>query len=412
MSGMPDDTVLVVNAGSSSLKVGLFVPLPGINPSAGLGAESAIAVAEARGVGSGEGKLEVKDGQGKTIASVGHAIGSQTEALEAVVKSLKEQGFYGVPKAIGHRVVHGGPHLLQHTQLTPQVLATLQQSIHFAPLHLPGSLALIEVAEKLFPGTEQVACFDTAFHQSMPPEATTLPIPREFQDQGIRRYGFHGLSYESVVSELRHGPAALPDRIVIAHLGGGSSLCAVKRGKSVDTTMGLTPTGGIVMATRTGDLDPGVLLMMERQGKLGTDALEQLVNHKSGLAGVSGGSGDMQELEKACTDRGTSSQARSHAALALDMFAIGVAKAISGLIVPLRGLDLLVFTGGIGEHSSTVRRAVVELLAPIGLRLDARKNDAHASEISATQSKVGIRIIPAEEDLIIAAHTRKILTKR
>lgn len=410
MSGMPQDLVLVINAGSSSLKAGLFEPSE--KAGLGLGSESAIAVAEASGVGSSEGKLEVKNAQGHTIASVDHAIGSQTEALEAVVKSLQEQGFNGTPKAIGHRIVHGGPHLVQHTQLTPQVLATLRRSVHFAPLHLPGSVALIEAAERLYPGTLQVGCFDTAFHQTMPPEASTLPIPKDFRDQGIRRYGFHGLSYESVVLQLKQNAAALPERIVIAHLGGGSSLCAVKRGRSVDTTMGLTPTGGIVMATRTGDLDPGVLLMMERQGRLGADELEQLVNHKSGLAGVSGGSGDMQELEKACADREASPQARAGAALAMDMFAIGVAKAISGLIVPLRGLDLLVFTGGIGEHSASVRKAVVDLLAPIGLRLDSEKNDRHAAELSLTQSKAGIQIVPAEEDRVIAGHTRKILTER
>lgn len=408
MSGMPPGTVLVINAGSSSLKAGLFVPGAGN----GLASERAIAAAEASGIGGDVGRLEVKDGGGKTVASVDHAMGSQTEALQAVVAKLQEHGFTGPPEAVGHRIVHGGPQLVRHTRLTPEVLATLRQSVHFAPLHLPGSLALIEATRELFPGVVQVACFDTAFHQTMPPEAATLPIPRAFRDEGIRRYGFHGLSYESVVAQLQKSAGGLPERIVIAHLGSGSSLCAVKRGQSIDTTMGLTPTGGILMATRTGDMDPGVLLMMMRVGKCGTDAIEQIVNHQSGLAGVSGGSGDMRQMQKERTAPEGAGGSRTEAELAFEMFAIAVAKAISALIVPLRGLDLLVFTGGIGEHDAPLRASIVHLLAPIGLQLGTEKNIRNDREIAGLKSRAGIQVLPAEEDLVIAKHTRRILSER
>ncbi len=231
-------------------------------------------------------------------------------------------------------------------------------------------------------------------------------MPREYAAEGVRRYGFHGLSYESIVAQLRRGPAPLPDRIVIAHLGSGSSLCAVLRGHSVDTTMSMTPSGGILMATRTGDIDPGVLFFMARTGKLSIDALESLVNHRSGLHALGDGTGDMQQLEKTMADPQAPPELRDAAALAFGSFAVAVAKEIAALVVSLRGLDLLVFTGGIGEHSAALRAAVIDSLAPYGLRLDAAANAAHCPTIGAANSKVPLHILPAQEDLVIAAHTR------
>ncbi|RRA49641.1 acetate/propionate family kinase [Acidipila sp. EB88] len=402
--------ILVLNSGSSSLKAGLFVPEAGVN----FAGERALFTAEASGIGSGKGSLALHDGEGKEIASNAAALGSQAEALEAVRQALQAQQPGAHPAAVCHRIVHGGPRLRNHTRVTPDVLSTLRASIHFAPLHLPASIELLEQAGTLFPDVPQIACFDTAFHQTMPAVAKQLPIPSRFSAEGVERYGFHGLSYESLVRQLQTESDPLPERIVFAHLGGGSSLCGVLRGRSVDTTMGLTPAGGVPMATRTGDLDPGVLLFLARRAGLSLDDLETMVNHEAGLAGIAGGSGDMQQLEKQSHAPDGTPQSRAEAALAFDLFAIAVAKAIAGLVVSLHGLDLLVFAGGIGEHSAPLRAAVLEKLAPFGIRIDAEANVRHgagSSEdcISTANSKVPVRIVRAEEDLVIAAHGRTLL---
>ena len=400
------DAILVLNSGSSSLKAGLFVPSMQGDGQANFAGERAVLAAEASGIGQGGGTLSIQGADGKQLASTGHALGTQQEALVSIAAALKEHA--GEPRAIGHRIVHGGPKLRQHTLLTPAVFETLRQSIHYAPLHLPGALQLVEQAGTLYPRVPQVACFDTTFHRTMPPVARRLPIPEQFAAEGVERYGFHGLSYESLVAQLRVGPERLPDRIVLAHLGSGSSLCAVLRGASVDTTMGLTPAGGIPMATRTGDIDPGVLFFLARAGRLSVDALEPLVNHQAGLAAIAQGSGDMQQLEKARNDPDASAAARAKAALAFAIFATAIAKQIAALTVSLAGLDLLVFSGGIGEHSAPLRAAVLDRLAPFGVRFDPDANARHAANIETQASKVPVRILPAEEDLVIAAHTRRI----
>ena len=403
-SGAPQ-SVLVLNSGSSSLKAGLFVPRPGEN----FAGEHALLTAQASGIGQGGGELVVRDADGKPLGKQQHALASQQDALEAIYHALGTHAGDNPPAAIGHRVVHGGPHLRHHTRITPAVLSTLQRSIHFAPLHLPASLALMAQAGKLFPAVPQAACFDTAFHQTMPEAARRFAIPTEYAAAGVERYGFHGLSYESVIGQMKAEPRRLPERIVLAHLGSGSSLCAVQRGCSVDTTMGLTPAGGIPMATRTGDLDPGVLFFLGRMGRLSLDDLEALVNHQSGLAAISGGSGDMEKLEAAMADVKSSRGRREAATLAFDIFATAIAKSIAALVISLRGLEVLVFTGGIGEHSAPLRAAVLDRLAPFGFRVDAQANALHRSEISTAASKVVTRILPAEEDLAIAAHTRRLL---
>ncbi len=392
--------VLVLNSGSSSLKAGLFAPEVGVN----FAGERALLTAHADGIGQGEASLSIRDAAGKELASEKRPLGSQGDALEAVAAALRDHGAEHPPAAVGHRVVHGGPRLWAPTLLTPGVLRTLEQSIHFAPLHLPGSLRLIAQAGRLFPALPQVACFDTAFHRTLPPVARQLPVPRAYAEAGLIRYGFHGLSYESLVGRLRAEPARLPDRIVFAHLGSGSSLCGALRGVSIDTTMGMTPSGGVPMSTRTGDLDPGALLFMARQGRLSLDELEAEVNHRAGLAGLSGLSGDLRQIE---AER---SRGNRTAALAFDAFASGIAKQVVALTVSLRGLDLLVFAGGGGEHSAALRAAVVDRLAPFGIRIDAAANAAHAGRIDAASSRVAIRILPAQEDLVIAAHTRRLVS--
>jgi acetate kinase len=395
----PSQSILVINSGSSSLKAALF-------GGDGAGEERVVVEANATGIGQTEGKLAIKDGDGKSLTAGGepdtHDYKSQAEALETIAERLRERAG-AAPVAIGHRVVHGGMHLTRHQAITPAVLEQLEQAVHFAPLHIPGSLELIKKAGELYPGTPQFACFDTAFHQTLPEQAWRLAVPTEWSEKGVRRYGFHGLSYESIVAQLRaRGP--VPDRVIVAHLGSGSSLAAIKRGQSVDTSMGLTPAGGVPMATRTGDLDPGVLIFMMRSGGMSVDEMEALVNHESGLRALSGGVSDMQKLEEKAGE-GDGQQA----GLAIAVFASAVAKTIASYLVSLEGLDMLVFTGGIGEHSGSFRAAVCERLRPLGVKLDAAANAGSEGVISSAASSVPVWVLPAEEDLQIARHVRRLL---
>ncbi len=399
----PGGTILVLNSGSSSLKAGLFTAEAGVN----FAGERPLISASASGLGKSGGMLAVEDSDGHELAKENHSLGSPEEAMETIANVLAKHA--DPPQAIGHRIVHGGPELRAPTALTAAVLATLRRSIHFAPLHLPGSLRLIEAAGALYPETPQFACFDTAFHATMPAISTRLPIPSAYTAQGVHRYGFHGLSYESLVAQLRFSCAPLPERIVCAHLGGGSSLCAIHRGKSIDTTMGFTPSGGVPMATRTGDLDPGVLIYLARAHRLSPDQLERMVNTDSGLAAICG-AGDMQQIE--ALRSGPDAAAARSADLAFSMYTRAVAQSIAALTVSLNGLDLLVFAGGIGEHSPVVRASVLGQLAMFGIRHDAEANQRNAARIDAPGSKVPVRVLSAEEDLVIAGHTRALLHEK
>jgi len=328
--------VLALNSGSSSLKYGLYA------------VEDAVVLL----VG---GTIETTDDHGHVF-----------DAIEKTVQG------WPAPTVIGHRIVHGGPHRDSHCRIDDAVVADLATACAFAPLHGPASLALIRAAGARYPGVPQVACFDTAFHAGMPDLATTLPIPRAHRASGIRRYGFHGLSCESIVRQLGSG---LPARLVIAHLGNGASVTAVRDGRSIDTSMGLTPTGGVMMATRTGDLDPGVLLHLLRETGLDAPALATLVDHGSGMAGVSGVSGDMRILRAAATEG---------ADLAIRMFERSVCKQVAAMIASLGGADMLVLTGGIGEHDAPTARAIRAGLAWV--------------------PGLDIRILPSQEDAQIARH--------
>jgi acetate kinase len=273
----------------------------------------------------------------------------------------------------------------------------MQACVHFAPLHIPMALQLIAEAEQAYPDVPQFACFDTAFHRTMPETASRFPLSRDLFDDGIRRYGFHGLSYESIVHQLG---AKLPARTVMAHLGSGASLAAVKKGKSVDTSMGLTPTGGIPMATRTGDLDPGVLLYLRRAKGMDADALEKLLNHDAGLKALSGGTSDMRKLQEA-TAKGDSA-----AELALEVFCLAIRKTIAAYAAVLGGIDLIIFAGGIGEHSVEVRKRVCEGLGFLGVKLDDGLNQADQQRISQDSSGIAVSIVPSQEDRQIARHCR------
>lgn len=383
--------VLVINSGSSSLKFGLFLKQGGD--------EQPILRGSVEGIGKKVGRLAIFDTNGAPLLVADRSLVSQAEALDSITAQLGKMN-RPAPVAIGHRMVHGGPHLVEHQLITPEVLRTLEKSMHFAPLHIPQALELVRHTESLYPTLPQFACFDTAFHQTLPESASRFPIPEKFFLQGVRRYGFHGLSYESIVHRLGE---QLPQRVVIAHLGSGSSLVALKDGVSVDTSMGLTPTGGIPMGTRTGDLDPGVLFFLTRSERLSTDAMEDLLNHSAGLTAL-GGTNDMRELESAA-DR-----ADRNAQLAIEIFCRSIAKTIAAYATVLRGLDLLVFTGGIGEHSQEVRAQVCTRLGVLGIEIDAAQNAASRPVISSAKSRCSVRVMPSEEEMQIARHIRQLLT--
>lgn len=298
--------------------------------------------------------------------------GNGSDPVTTIVGTLRDKGL-PAPDAIGHRLVHGGPNVREHARIDEQLMVHLDEARAFAPLHVPAAVQMVKRCRVAFPGVPQVACFDTAFHATMPEVARTLPLPADLRTGGIERYGFHGLSYESIVRQLGD---AVPSRLVIAHLGNGASLCAVRDGKSIDTTMGLTPTGGIVMGTRPGDLDPGVLIYLMRERGFDARRLETLVDRESGLKGLSGGTSDMRELH-------TMDTAASR--LALDVFVHAARKQIAGMIASLGGIDLLVFTGGIGENDAVTRDDILAGLQWIG--------------------DFDSRVIPTEEDEQIARHT-------
>ena len=391
---MLHESILVINTGSSSLKFGLYAEQNG--------EETVQFDGLADGIGQENGTLQVKDAEGRAVRSEQLNFASRHDALTHAAAWLRELS-PGTPIAIGHRVVHGGPRLIRHQRITPALLADLEACVHFAPLHIPMALQLIEEAERAYPAVPQFACFDTAFHCTMPDVAKRFPLSRELFDDGIRRYGFHGLSYESIVFQLGD---ALGQRTVVAHLGSGASLVAIRDGQSMDTSMGLTPTGGIPMATRTGDLDPGVLLYLNRAKQLNADSLEKLLNYDAGLKALSGGTADMRQLQKKAEDGDRNAQ------LAIEAFCLAIAKTVAAYAVVLGGLDMLIFAGGIGEHSAVVRSRVCQRLAFLGLVLDAQQNEAAAAQISAVNSSAAIRVVASQEDLQIARHCRAMMRSK
>ena len=373
MSGA-EELVLAVNSGSSSLKFGLY------RHPAGECRPELLLAGGASGIGHSNGRLEVKDASGKSLLDEAYKLNSQGHALKEILEQMARMG-HGRPAAIGHRVVHGGPHLREHRLIDDALLEKLDAATQFAPIHIPAAIKLIRETEKLLPEAQQYACFDTAFHSTMPEVARHFPLPQRLYDLGIERYGFHGLSYESIVTRLG---AELPERAVCAHLGSGASLVALRGGKSVDTSMGMTPVGGIPMATRSGDFDPGVVLFLMRTEQLNADQLESLLNRDSGLLALSGGESDMRLLEE------SAAKGDAKAMLAIAVFAHAVRKMIGAYAAELGGLDMLVFTGGIGEHSAEIRDRICRGLAFLGV----------TSGDPADCAKV--RVLPSEEELQIA----------
>jgi len=386
---MATPIVLCLNGGSSSIKFSLY----------DLGAtEKRLANGAVERIGLDDGRVWV-DVAGERVANqTAASFPDHLAAVRAAFEALGKRDL-PAPAAVGHRLVHGGPDHWLPERVDDRLLETLRALIPFAPLHLPAEIAQIEAVAARFPGLPQVVCFDTAFHHAMPELAARLPLPRALWEAGIRRYGFHGLSYEYIVAQA--GAAAL-GRAVIAHLGNGASMAAVRDGKPVDTTMGLTPTGGFMMGTRSGDLDPGVLLHLLTRRGLDASALDHLVNYEAGLLGVSGRSPDMKTL--------LDERARDpHAAQAVEMFCYQLRKHIGALAAALGGLDTLVFTGGIGERAAPVRREACRGLEHLGIRIDERLNDSGADVISTPGASCTVRVMRTDEDLMIARHTRAVV---
>jgi acetate kinase len=381
--------VLALNCGSSSLKFGVY---------ACDGANSRLLLeGEAEEVGSNEGTFWVKDGTGRKLSDEKLRLENLHEAAKHAFDVVAQRKLH--IDIVSHRVVHGGPHVVEHTLLTPQIFNQLVRAEDFAPLHVPPSLEVIKAAQARFGDVPQVVCLDTAFHRDLPLVSRRFPLPKEYFDEGVRRYGAHGLSLESILEQLGDG---IPQRLAIAHLGNGASITAVHEGKSIDTTMGLTPTGGVMMGTRTGDIDPGVLLYLRRKKALAADALEQLVDRKSGLLGVSGVTRDMRELRQL-------SRTNDDARLAVEMFCYQVAKAIAAMAVALYGIDMIVFTGGIGEHDAATRAEVCSRLRFANVLLDEQKNAAASTDVQSDGSVCVIRVMPSQEDLRIAQIAARIL---
>jgi acetate kinase len=378
--------LLVLNAGSSSIKCGLY---DGASPRP---AWRARVHADLRDDAL---MLTVAAAGEERVAELPRPGVAAWEAAIAIVLERAAALAAGPITAVGHRVVHGGGRFQRPVVVTPEILGELAAFESLAPLHQPQNVAGIRAAAAALPEAVQVACFDTAFHHTCPPVATRLAIPRQWHDRGIRRYGFHGLSYESVVARLPEVTGGIPARAVIAHLGAGASLCAVQDGRSIATTMGFTPLDGLVMATRCGSIDPGAVLHLVLREGLSPAAVETLLTRESGLLGVSGISGDMRVLLES---------GESSAAEAVELFCERAARETASLAAALGGLDAVVFTAGIGEHAPTIRARIAAKLAWLGLELDGEANARHGPRISVAQSRVAAWVIPTDEEGVIAAH--------
>src|ERR1700754_1615533 len=388
-----DDYALVLNAGSSSLKFCVFQRPAG-------DAWRLASRGQIEGIGSTP-RLSVKDATDRSLAKQDVKVADGNEAVEALAVWLRSQYAGARVLGVGHRVVHGGAQFKGPTVVNEQVLEDLRKLIPLAPLHQPYNLGAIEAAIQRLPGVPQVACFDTSFHRGQSPVAELIPLPRELRQQGLQRYGFHGLSYEYISSVL---PQVAPDvargRVIVAHLGSGASMCALKEGKSVDSTLGFTALDGLCMGTRPGSIDPGVVLHLIQGLKLSGKEIETLLYKKSGLLGISGISNDMRDLlgRTEPVDR-----------LAVDYFVYQAAKEIGALTAVLGGIDALVFTAGIGENSAEIRQRICEASAWLGIELDHAANTERQSKISTSRSKVSVWVIPTNEELMIARHTGLLL---
>jgi acetate kinase len=398
MSSLP---VLVLNSGSSSIKFSVY--------EAGDGQRTKLFEGAVDGIGTDLGKFWIKDASGKKLVDQTPALPTRAVAFKLVADALHSSDF-PAPVAIGHRMVSGGPTVQENQRITPELIDEMESYTAFAPLHTPIAVYIMREALRLFPGIPNFVILDTYFHRTMPEVAKHMPIPPEYAAMGVRRYGAHGISYESIVHQLQ---PKVPAKLIVAHLGNGASISAIRDGKCLDTSMGLTPTGGIISGTRTGDIDPGVLLFILRKiaetGVTATEAADQLevvASKKAGLLGVSELSNDMRDLRDAIKE------GNAKARLAVDKFTWTIAKWIGSYVAELNGLDMLVFTGGIGENDINARAEICAGLSALGIVLDpARNNVRGAAVISSEHSPVTVRVIPPAEDLIIVNHVVRLLAK-
>jgi acetate kinase len=388
--------ILVLNSGSSSIKFAAFDSTVTSNEPdrtlsgalSGIGSNAELTISAADGAPTTN-RVDAPD----HLAAI-------SRLFDALQSRHGLQNF----AAVGHRIVHGGPHHFAPQRVDPQLLSDLRDAAAFAPEHLPQAIKLIEAIATELPTVPQIACFDTAFHQNLPTVARTLPLPRRFQSIGVRRYGFHGLSYEYLMRRLAQLGHA-NGRVILAHLGNGASMAAVRDGKPMDTTMGLTPAGGLVMGSRTGDIDPGIARFLERHDQLTPEQFDHLVNHESGLRGISETTSDMRQLAAAqATD--------SRAAEAIELFCYSARKWIGALAAGLDGLDMLVFSGGIGEHSAEARSRICDGLQFLGIQISPSLNTQNAAIISRADASVVVRVIPTDEESTIFRAVVSLLSKK
>jgi acetate kinase len=396
---MPSLPVLVLNSGSSSIKFSVY--------EAGSAERRKLNEGAVDGIGTDLGSFWIKDASGNRLVDQTPALPSLAEAFKLVADALHSSDF-PAPAAIGHRMVSGGPTVQENQLITPDLIDEMERYTAFAPLHTPIAVYIMRESLRLFPGVPNFVCLDSWFHRTMPEVVTHMPIPEEYSAMGVRRYGAHGISYESIVYQLQPN---LPQKLIVAHLGNGASITAIRNGESLDTSMGLTPTGGIVSGTRTGDIDPGVLLFILRKiaettgsATEAVNRLEAVVSKKAGLFGVSNLSNDMRDLRDAIK------AGNAKARLAVDKFTWTIARWIGSYVAELNGLDMLVFTGGIGENDAASRAEICAGLDALGIVIDPVRNNLRGEAvISAENSSVTVRVIPAEEDLIIVNHVMRLM---
>jgi acetate kinase len=387
--------VLTVNSGSSSIKFALY----------DTGARETAALSGiVSGIGTAHGRFRAAGPAGGVVFEEERPFQDHVKAFDAITGRLEEAGEGRALDVIGHRVVHGGSAYIRPHLIDAELLAALDALVPFAPDHLPDEIAAIRACARFYPGVRQAACFDTAFHRTMPDAAQRYALPEETCRSGVLRYGFHGLSYEYILNELETaaGPAAANGRVIIAHLGNGASMGAFANGKSMDTTMGFTPAGGLMMSTRSGDLDPGVMVYLLKSRGMDAEALNRMVNKESGLLGVSGTSPDMKELLDRERDDPRARQA-------VGLFCYQAKKFLGALAAVLGGIDTLVFTGGIGENAAVVRDRICGGLDFLGIRIDERRNLENEPVVSQEDGPVVVRVMKTNEELMIARHTHRLI---
>jgi acetate kinase len=392
---MSRERILTLNSGSSSLKFSAY--------EMGEGDEKLLVHGSLERVGATGGHFRAVDANGRKSVDETVDLPDHQSALDLLLSRLPSLGVEGLG-AVGHRIVQGGPHHLGPEIVTPALLKELHALCPLDPPHLPAALKALEAAKKLGQDIAQIVCFDTSFHRSLPAVAQRLPLPRKLTEEtGLMRYGFHGLSYEYIIGELAQlaGPEVARGKVIIAHLGNGASMAALKNGKSIETTMGFTPAGGLVMGSRSGDLDPGILPYLLREGKVSPDKLNDFIYQQSGLKGVSELSSDLRDLTEASTTN-------PHAQDAIDLFCYQARKILGSLVAVLDGVETLIFTGGIGENASLPRAVICEGLHHLGLEINPKLNEQNCAIISSPFSQVTVRVMKTNEELVIARHTARL----